>query len=85
LDAGGEALFFTLINAISTRIHAVLTLCSRCFRDKAESFLKYARLYPEYQFIFFGDNGQGDVFAAEVRVPKIEQTQSIQGNNHAAE
>ena len=31
-------------------------------------FLQYARLYPEYDFVFFGDNGQGDVFAAESMV-----------------
>jgi len=34
--------------------------------DKAEAFLKYARLYPEYNFIFFGDNGQGDLYAGEI-------------------
>ena len=31
---------------------------------------RYARLYPEYQFIFFGDNGQGDVYAAEMMLDK---------------
>lgn len=49
-------------------------LCAKCSRGawhatavrKFNSFLTYARLYPEYEFIFVGDNGQGDVFAAEL-------------------
>lgn len=33
--------------------------------SKAERFEQYASLYPEYSFVFFGDNGQGDLLAAE--------------------
>lgn len=32
---------------------------------KAETFEKFAALYPEYDFLFVGDDGQGDVLAAE--------------------
>lgn len=33
---------------------------------KFENFLNYLRIYPEFQFIFIGDNGQGDVRTAEL-------------------
>ena len=26
---------------------------------KLDAYLKYAQLYPEFSFCFFGDNGQG--------------------------
>jgi hypothetical protein len=29
---------------------------------KFENFLEYRRIYPEYEFIFIGDSGQGDIF-----------------------
>uniref|UniRef100_A0A7S3PK64 Phosphatidate phosphatase APP1 catalytic domain-containing protein n=1 Tax=Aplanochytrium stocchinoi TaxID=215587 RepID=A0A7S3PK64_9STRA len=32
---------------------------------KVDRFEKYSRLYPEYGFVFFGDNGQGDLYSAE--------------------
>lgn len=36
-------------------------------RKKLENFDEYRRLYPEYGFVFVGDNGQGDAtFAAKV-------------------
>jgi len=35
-------------------------------RKKFERFVEYARLYPDYDFVFFGDNGQGDVRTAEL-------------------
>ena len=33
---------------------------------KAQNFKDYYSLYPEYTFVFIGDNGQGDVVAAEL-------------------
>lgn len=30
---------------------------------KLQNFLEYCRLYPEYSFVFIGDNGQGDLRA----------------------
>jgi len=33
---------------------------------KFENFNEYMTLYPEFEFIFIGDNGQGDVRAAEM-------------------
>ena len=30
---------------------------------KFERFTQYFRIFPEYNFVFIGDNGQGDVFA----------------------
>lgn len=32
---------------------------------KVDRFKKYSLLYPEYRFVFFGDDGQGDLYAAE--------------------
>lgn len=32
---------------------------------KARTFEEYASLYPEYDYVFCGDNGQGDLLAAE--------------------
>mmetsp|Transcript_9312 Transcript_9312/g.17357 ORF Transcript_9312/g.17357 Transcript_9312/m.17357 type:complete len:1109 (-) Transcript_9312:252-3578(-) len=35
-------------------------------QKKVESFKEYAALYAEFEFVFIGDNGQGDVRAAEL-------------------
>jgi len=35
-------------------------------QKKYEGFKQFAMLYPEFRFIFIGDNGQGDVRAAEM-------------------
>ena len=36
------------------------------FGDKKyERFTQYVTLFPEYKYIFIGDNGQGDLYAAE--------------------
>lgn len=35
-------------------------------QKKMESFKEYAALYAEFEFVFIGDNGQGDVRAAEL-------------------
>jgi hypothetical protein len=33
--------------------------------QKFDNFVEYVQLYPEYSCVFVGDNGQGDVIAAE--------------------
>ena len=33
---------------------------------KFQNFMEYAQLYPEFSHVFIGDNGQGDVRAAEL-------------------
>jgi len=47
-------------------------LCSASWRAvglrKNATFEQYAQLYPEYDFVFCGDNGQGDLLAAESMV-----------------
>lgn len=32
---------------------------------KVDNWLQYAALYPEFEYVFIGDNGQGDVLTAE--------------------
>ena len=39
---------------------------------KAKNFAEYASLYPEFRFVFLGDNGQGDVRAAELMGEELE-------------
>jgi hypothetical protein len=34
-------------------------------REKIDNFKKYASVYPDYRFIFFGDIGQGDLLVAK--------------------
>ena len=78
--------FEKLRNKEGTRLHAVPTLLagdlgggwSMVTRDnmdpmalrKFENFDQYASLYPEYGFVFIGDNGQGDVKAGELMKEK---------------
>ena len=33
---------------------------------KFSSFRSYSQIYPEYDFVFIGDNGQGDLYASEL-------------------
>jgi len=40
---------------------------------KYVTFSNYAELYPEYDFVFFGDNGQGDLLAAQLMASGSEQ------------
>ena len=35
-------------------------------QKKAQNFLEFQSLYPEFDFVFLGDNGQGDARAAEL-------------------
>eukprot|EP00930_Biecheleria_cincta_P100412 TRINITY_DN92051_c0_g1_i1.p1 TRINITY_DN92051_c0_g1~~TRINITY_DN92051_c0_g1_i1.p1 ORF type:complete len:715 (+),score=108.01 TRINITY_DN92051_c0_g1_i1:25-2169(+) len=34
-------------------------------QDKYSTYTKYIKLYPEYDFVFCGDDGQGDLFAGQ--------------------
>ncbi|CAM9752677.1 unnamed protein product, partial [Chrysoparadoxa australica] len=43
-------------------------------RKKYENFEEYLSLYPEYKHVFIGDNGQGDVRAAEMMLEKYPGT-----------
>jgi phosphatidate phosphatase APP1 len=36
------------------------------FSKKFQNFQEYVTLYPEYSFVFIGDNGQGDLDAAKL-------------------
>ena len=38
---------------------------------KYENFVQFASLYPEFTFVFIGDNGQGDVMAAAMMAAKL--------------
>ncbi|OWZ09163.1 hypothetical protein PHMEG_00018176 [Phytophthora megakarya] len=40
-------------------------------QKKFENFCEYYQLYPEFKHVFVGDNGQGDVRAAELIVEKF--------------
>eukprot|EP00403_Amphidinium_massartii_P000584 CAMPEP_0178376262 /NCGR_PEP_ID=MMETSP0689_2-20121128/3311_1 /TAXON_ID=160604 /ORGANISM="Amphidinium massartii, Strain CS-259" /LENGTH=833 /DNA_ID=CAMNT_0019996277 /DNA_START=50 /DNA_END=2552 /DNA_ORIENTATION=- len=56
-------------------------LCGKCSRSawksagyqKVRCFTQYAELYPEYKFVFVGDNGQADVLAAELMQQHSDQ------------
>lgn len=39
---------------------------------KYHSFMEYVQLYPEYDFIFLGDNGQGDAMCADRVIEKAD-------------
>ncbi|GAB5363207.1 hypothetical protein AAMO2058_000863800 [Amorphochlora amoebiformis] len=39
-------------------------------QKKYQNYSEYASLYPEYTFVFIGDNGQGDVTAAEKMIER---------------
>lgn len=40
---------------------------------KYHSFIEYVQLYPEYDFIMLGDNGQGDAMCADRVIMKADQ------------
>ena len=40
-------------------------------RTKYDNFLQFAALYPEFAFVFIGDNGQGDVMAADLMQQRL--------------
>jgi len=41
-------------------------------QKKVENFEQFVSLYPEYSFVFIGDNGQGDLRAAELMAKKAK-------------
>ncbi len=41
---------------------------------KYHSFMEYVQLYPEYDFIFLGDNGQGDAMCADRVIEKAGES-----------
>lgn len=43
-------------------------------RKKHQSFQLYTSLYPDHKFVFVGDNGQGDVLAAEMMMQSHPDT-----------
>lgn len=50
---------------------------------KYHSFMEYVQLYPEYDFIFLGDNGQGDAMCAD-RVIEKSGTAPINNSSFAS-
>eukprot|EP00434_Breviolum_minutum_P017569 symbB.v1.2.015505.t1/scaffold1160.1/size134679/14 len=46
-------------------------------RYKHTVFQQYARLYREYDFIFFGDNGQGDLLAGQLMMQGPEEERPV--------
>lgn len=50
-------------------------------QKKAQSFEQYASLYPEYSFVFIGDNGQGDLRTAEIVLTRQQQQQQQAGGS----
>uniref|UniRef100_A0A6C0D696 Phosphatidate phosphatase APP1 catalytic domain-containing protein n=1 Tax=viral metagenome TaxID=1070528 RepID=A0A6C0D696_9ZZZZ len=45
---------------------------------KFERFTQYFRIFPEYNFVFIGDNGQGDVFAGMSMLDYINKNSPTQ-------
>ncbi|CAE8648706.1 unnamed protein product [Polarella glacialis] len=65
---------------LSCGLRAMLTVAcwhSRAWRKvgeaKFKTFTQFQTLYPEYDFIFLGDNGQGDLLAAQLMAEKEHQ------------
>jgi hypothetical protein len=52
-----------LPGTLGSGIEMVFGSCDALARQKAATFVEYARLFPESRFVFVGDNGQGDVLA----------------------
>ncbi|KAJ1452230.1 hypothetical protein M885DRAFT_527557 [Pelagophyceae sp. CCMP2097] len=79
-ERSSYARFLTLVR--SRRLHAMPTMLTGDLKTggemmlsgdmepiaakKAQNFREYATLYPEFAFVFVGDNGQGDARAAEL-------------------
>ncbi|WP_235685506.1 phosphatase domain-containing protein [Corallococcus silvisoli] len=51
---------------------------TRIAQKKFENFEQYARLFPEYGFVFVGDSGQGDVeFGARMRATHPQAVRAV--------
>jgi len=46
---------------------------------KLENFLFFHRLYPEYDFVLFGDSGQGDILLGEAMLSRPECEGKVRG------
>jgi hypothetical protein len=44
---------------------------------KWDNCAQYAQLYPDFEFVFFGDNGQGDVRTAEMMLQQLPEQARI--------
>ena len=64
METGGDYLFRGLMEPIA--------------RKKFDNFREYSTLYPEFKFVFIGDNGQGDVRAAEMILESVEQRKNVE-------
>jgi hypothetical protein len=50
----------------------------RIAEKKLQNFQEYARLFPEYRFVFIGDSGQGDAdFGAKMREAAPAQVEAV--------
>ncbi|CAK9021286.1 Uncharacterized protein SCF082_LOCUS15276 [Durusdinium trenchii] len=49
-------------------------------RNKVFSMTQYLSLYPEYKLVFFGDNGQGDLLAAELLATQPESCDNVRAS-----
>merc|ERR1711920_796320 len=72
-----EGRMHTVPTLLPGRLDAALSalLTYSCLKTKAwqwvghakyDTFLVFAQLFPEYDFIFCGDNGQGDLMAGQM-------------------
>lgn len=43
-------------------------------KKKAKNFSEYRQIYPEFKFVFIGDNGQGDVVAGHAMKEKFSDS-----------
>jgi len=63
-ERGTREMLLTKINTLGTRSTPQSNWIAVA-RTKVDRFEKYSMLYPEYGFVFFGDDGQGDLYSAE--------------------
>eukprot|EP00931_Biecheleriopsis_adriatica_P028758 TRINITY_DN17149_c0_g1_i2.p1 TRINITY_DN17149_c0_g1~~TRINITY_DN17149_c0_g1_i2.p1 ORF type:complete len:735 (+),score=153.62 TRINITY_DN17149_c0_g1_i2:46-2250(+) len=57
---------------LTSGLEATFTFCvrktdawKRVGEDKFKTYTNFSKLYPEYQFVFCGDDGQGDLYAGQ--------------------
>ncbi|CAK0902008.1 unnamed protein product, partial [Prorocentrum cordatum] len=51
----------------------------RVGRFKHRTFRNFAQLYPEYDYVFCGDDGQGDLLAGQMMVSDARELQDAEG------
>eukprot|EP00931_Biecheleriopsis_adriatica_P089915 TRINITY_DN63987_c0_g1_i1.p1 TRINITY_DN63987_c0_g1~~TRINITY_DN63987_c0_g1_i1.p1 ORF type:complete len:721 (-),score=97.00 TRINITY_DN63987_c0_g1_i1:47-2128(-) len=47
--------------------------------DKFETFNRFTQLYPEYDYVFCGDDGQGDLLAGQLMLEQSSSKGSVRG------